>query len=102
MFTIAIGIYDSTLNFVETKNYNGGVYPITITLGAVSSGTPAGTLHNSNSDSALASSVINGFTTAGLYNSSNLQVVSKGNFCLVVSSSAEPTIISGKVFLEIE
>ena len=101
MFTIEIGIYDSTLRFVERENYNGGVYPVTITLGAVSSGAPAGTLHNNSSDSALASSVVNGFTTAGVYNSNNLQVVSKGSYWLIVTSSAEPKILPDKMFLEI-
>ena len=78
------------------------MYPITISLEAVSEGMSAGALHNTTSGSSLASSVIYDFTVARAYRSSALQIVTKGHFWLVVSSSAITETISDKIMLEIK
>ena len=76
---------------IETLNYYSGAYPFKISLKAFN--TPSGYLMH-NIDNNETSTVIAGKTTGGVSNN-HLQILSSGNFSLVVSTEAIQTVEIG-------
>ena len=101
LYTVTAGVYESSLKNVETKNYNEGVYHITITFGEIKSEIRGDNMIEAISDMPVSASVINGYTTGGVFTCIPFSL-SKGRYSFTVSSSAEPKITSDKFIFEVK
>ena len=86
--TVSLGIYDHTLTHIESANYNGGAYPITITIVEIKSEATEDNHIDGKGDRILATNTISGVTNAGIYTSAPFNVYYKGHYTVIVSSDA--------------
>ena len=98
VFTVSLGIYDHSLTHVESKNYDGGAYPITIAFEKINVKFTDREIIDNNSDIIS----INNYTEAGVYTSQPFYIFGIGNYSVTVSSSAEPRIIPAKIVFKIK